>query len=278
MNFLNSVRSNLAMFALGGAFMLGSRGLFQVKPGEQGLIYNYLKGDFDKLTYREGYHWRIPYITEVIKFDTRSKNHQESSVTANRDLQEINFEIRVLYKPDSAKLKDIYRRLGPHYADKVLSPIIKEVAKTIIAQYNAQELLSQREQVSADIKSALRERLSFFDVLLDEISITQLSFSKEYEKAIEEKQIAQQTAERMKYVVEKAKQVKKSYIIAAEGEVQALSLLGQSLKDSPAFIELFKIETSREVADILSKAKNKILLDSNSLLINNLANDHTQKK
>ena len=239
-----------------------------MRPGEQALVYNYIRGDFSKQTYREGYHWRMPIISRSIVFDTRSKNHQESATTANRDLQEINFEIRVLYKPNAAKLKEIYRMLGKNYAEKVLSPIIKEVAKTVIAQYNAQELLSQREQVSLDIKSALRERLTFFNILLDEISLTQLSFSREYERAIEEKQIAQQTAERVKYVVEKAKQIKKSYIIQAEGEVQALKLLGQSLQENPAFLDLFRVEASREIADLLSKGRSRVLLDSDTLLIN----------
>ena len=61
--------------------------------------------------------------------------------------------------------------------------------------------MSQREQVSNDIKAALKERLGYFSILIDEVSITQTSFSRDYEKAIEDKQIAQQTAERMKYIV-----------------------------------------------------------------------------
>lgn len=251
--------------AAGGLLLAG---LFQVKPGEQAVVYNYLRGDFAARTLKEGYHWRLPLATRAVIFDTRSKNHQEFAVTSNRDLQEINFEIRVLYKPDALRLKEIYRSLGKNYAEKVLSAVVKEVSKTIIAQYNAQELLSQREQVSADIKAALRERLGLFNILLDEISITQLSFSKEYEHAIEEKQIAQQTAERFKFVVEKAKQIKKSHVIAAEGDAQAIHLLGQSLQESPLFLELFRIETSKEIADVLGKSRNRVMLDSNALLIN----------
>lgn len=249
-----------------GAVVLG--GLFQVKPGEQGIIYNYLRGDFSAGTLKEGYHWRLPLLTRAVIFDTRSRSHQEFAVTSNRDLQEVNFEIRVLFKPDTQRLRELYRELGRNYAEKVLSPVVKEVAKTIIAQYNAQELLSQREQVSADIKAALRERLALFNLLLDEISITQLSFSKEYEHAIEEKQIAQQTAERVKYIVEKAKQVKKSHIITAEGDAQSIDLIGQALQESPLFLELFRIETSKEIAETLSKSRNRVMLDSSSLLIN----------
>lgn len=151
--------------------------------------------------------------------------------------------------------------------------MVKEVAKTIIAQYNAQQLLSQREQVSSDIKVALKHRLGYFNVFVDEVSITQTSFSREYEKAIEQKQIAQQTAERMKYLVEKAKQVKKSAIIGAEADCRSIELIGEAVKDNPAYLTLKRIEAAKEIAEILKGSRNKVLLDSNLLLLNTTIKD-----
>lgn len=133
-----------------------------------------------------------------------------------------------------------------------MAQIIREVSKTVIAQYDAQSLLSQREQVSANVKAALKERLSTFHVLIDEVTITKTSFSKEYEKAIEEKQIAQQTAERMKYIVQKAKQIKQATIIQAEADVESIKLIGKAVKENPAYLILQKIEASKNIAKILS--------------------------
>lgn len=156
---------------------------------------------------------RIPFIQKPIIYETRTRFIEESTETNNRDLQRVNFTIRVLYKPDPEQLVQITRELGSNYSEKIMAQIIREVSKTVIAQYDAQSLLSQREQVSANVKAALKERLSTFHILIDDVTITKTSFSREYEKAIEEKQIAQQTAERMKYIVQKAKQIKQATII-----------------------------------------------------------------
>merc|ERR1712204_78868 len=95
-----------------------------------------------------------------------------------------------------------------------------------------------------------------------------LEFSKEFAKAVEDKQIAQQDAEQAKFVVQLAKQEKQSKIIAAEGEAMAAGLIGESMKKNPVFAELRRIEAARYVAQTLANSHNRIFLDSNSLLMN----------
>lgn len=76
---------------------------------------------------------RLPFITRPIIYETRTRFLEESAETNNRDLQKVNFTIRVLYKPDPNYLVEITRDLGNKYVQKLLSPIIREVSKTIIA-------------------------------------------------------------------------------------------------------------------------------------------------
>lgn len=198
MNIPTKLLSNVGLLGL-GLISLGSS-VFYVSAGENGILYNYLTKSFST-NFREGYHIRIPFITRPIIFETRTRFVEESSSTANKDLQKVNFTIRVLFRPDPKNLVSIFENLGLSYAEKLLNPIIKEISKAIIANYDAHSLLSQREKLSQDIKVALRERISKFNILIEEVTINNTSFSKEYEKAIEEKQIAQQKAERMKYKV-----------------------------------------------------------------------------
>lgn len=105
-------------------------------------------------------------------------------------------------------------------------------------------------------------------IVLDDVSITDLGFGVEYSKAIEEKQIAQQQAERAKYLVEQAIQDKKSTIIRAMGEAKAAELFGLSLQKSPAFLELRRIEGARDIASMLARSRNKVYLDAETLLLN----------
>lgn len=112
----------------------------------------------------------------------------------------------------------------------------------MVAQYNAAQLLTMREVVSKDIRRILGERARYFGIILEDVSITALTFSKEYTAAVEAKQVAQQEAERAKFIVEKALQEKQSAIVRAQGEAQSARLIGQAIQQNPAFIALRKIE------------------------------------
>ena len=108
----------------------------------------------------------------------------------------------------------------------MLPSIVNEVTKAVVAQYNAAELLTKRDDVSKKIRDSLTMRAADFHILLDDVSITHLAFSKEYTAAVEDKQVAQQDAVRGKYIVEKALQEKRTIVIRAEGEADSATLIG----------------------------------------------------
>ena len=153
--------------------------------------------------------------------------------------------MRVLIRPDPNKLPEVYRFLGMDYDGRVLPSVGNEVLKSVIARYTATQLLTEREQVSAKIREILKERLVEFHIVLDDVSITDLHFGPEFTKAIEDKQIAQQQAERAKFQVEQAIQDKRSTIIKAVGEAKAARLLGEAMTSSPAFLDLRRVEAAR---------------------------------
>jgi prohibitin 2 len=124
--------------------------------------------------------------------------------------------------------------------------------------------------VSKQIRDMLTARSADFRIVLDDVAITHLAFSKEYTAAVEAKQVAQQDSERSKYIVERALQEKKSIIIKAQGEAQAATLIGQAILKNPAFLELRKIDASKEVAQILQGSANKVYLNADNLMINTL--------
>lgn len=118
------------------------------------------------------------------------------------------------------------------------------------------------------VRQRLIERAGHFNILLEDVSITAVQFSEEFAHAVEAKQIAQQDAQRAAFVVEKAKQEQQSIIIKAQGEAEAARMIGESMRQNPAFIDLRRIEAAREVAQTISKSNNRVYLDANSLLLN----------
>merc|ERR1719476_139066 len=180
----------------------------------------------------------------------------------------VNISLRALCKPDQGRLPDIYRQLGMDFDEKVLPSIVNEVLKSVVAQYNASQLIVQRELVSRMIRQRLVQRANDFGILLDDVSITHLSFSPEYEKAVESKQVAQQQAERARYLVLKAQEEKKKTIIHAEGERQSAQMIGDAMKANPGFVELRRIQVAKDISTLLSKSSNRMVLTSDSLLLN----------
>lgn len=197
--------------------------------------------------------------------DIRSRPRMIISTTGTKDLQNVKIQLRVLSHPDERELPTIYRTLGLDFDDRILPSIGNEVLKAVVAQYNAEELLSKRETVSRSINQALVERASKFNILLDDVSITHLQFGTEFSRAIEHKQVAQQEAETQAYVVMKADQERKAAIIRAEGEAEAAELISSAMSSAgTGLVDVRRIDTAKEVAATLARSGNVVYLPSSS--------------
>lgn len=101
-----------------------------------------------------------------------------------------------------------------------------------MAKFNASQLITQRQQVSLLIRKELTERARDFNIILDDVSITDLSFGREYAAAVEAKQVAQQEAQRAAFIVEQAVQERQQKIVQAEGEAEAAKMMSFFLSSS----------------------------------------------
>merc|ERR1719379_3415218 len=166
----------------------------------------------------EGTHFRIPWLQTPHLFDVRIRPRNISSNTGTKDLQVVTINLRVLSRPEEEFLPDIFSSLGVDYDERVLPSIGNEVLKAVVAQYNAESLITKREAVSCEVRDALTKRAKEFHIKLDDVAIADLKFGKEFTAAIESKQVAEQDAERARFLVMKAEQEKRASIIRAEGE------------------------------------------------------------
>lgn len=180
----------------------------------------------------------------------------------------VNLTLRVLSRPDTERLPVIVQNLGLEYDEKVLPSIGNEVLKAVVAQFNADQLLTERPSVSALVRESLVRRARDFNILLDDVAITHLSYGAEFSRAVEQKQVAQQEAERSKFVVMKAEQERRAAIIRAEGESDAAKLISDATAAAGmGLIELRRIEASREVAATLAKSPNVAYLPGGNNLL-----------
>jgi len=256
-----------SLLALGGVGYVLYSSIFTVDPGRRAIIWSMIGGLKDQV-YGEGFHFRIPYIDRPIMFDVRTRPRKIESMTGSKDMQMVMVVVRVLHYPDPEELVTIARKLGSDYDERVLPSIVNEVTKSVVACYNASELLTKREAVSNEIRSRLIARAKEFNIVLEDVSITHLNFSPVYNAAVESKKVAEQEAERAKYIVDKALQEKRSIVVKAEGEARSAELIGSSIKENPGFLQLRRIDAAREISATISNSANKVYLTADSLLLN----------
>ena len=131
--------------------------LFNVDGGHRAVIFDRFQG-IKSAVVGEGTHFMIPWVQRPIIFDIRARPKNVPSVTGSKDLQNVNITLRILFRPKPDALPNIYTTLGQDYDDRVLPSITNEVLKAVVAQFDAGELITQRELVSAKVNEELTKR------------------------------------------------------------------------------------------------------------------------
>jgi prohibitin 1 len=258
MNFADKLFRRLSYvgFGLAAVGSLFTSTLYSVDGGQRALIFDRFKGVRSEI-YGEGMHYVIPGLQWPIFFDIRTAPQVITSKTGTKDLQIVSIDIRILYRPDMEFLPSIYLNLGKDYQERVLPSIGNEVLKSIVAHYTAEQLLIEREVISREIRERLTQRASEFHIILEDVAITHLAFGPEFTAACEQKQVAQQDAERAKFVVMQREQERLAAIIKAEGEAESAKLISDAIKNfGMGLLEIRKIEAAKFIAMTMSKSPN----------------------
>lgn len=176
----------------------------------------------------EGFHVKNP-LDKANSYDIKVLKDQSEAAAASKDLQDVRATIVINYRLEAGKISEIHKNIGVFYKEKLIDPAVQEVFKAAAAKYDATQLITDRPAVKAEAYSEITKRLDRYGIIVQDLSITNFSFSKEFTSAIESKQVAAQEAERAKFNLEKAN------LDAQSQEVQKTSL-------SPLLLQKYAID------------------------------------
>ena len=254
-----NVNQNAVKLILGAIIVLiiigvvASSSVKIVDAGNRGILTHWSAVDLTSPPLDEGIHFVIPFQDEVIQMEVRTLKYDTSTRSASKDLQTVQTTVTVNYHPDPEKVHILYKEIGMNYENRVIQPAIDETVKQVSANYNAEELITKRPLVKADIENAIRERLEAFYVQTEVISITDFEFSPLFAKAIESKVEAEQKAQKAENdlirIEVEARQLEAqavglaaANIAEANGEAEAISIINRALSSNPFYLEWLKTQ------------------------------------
>jgi len=224
----------LVLVVLGGS--MGTVG-----AGEQGVLLKFgaVTGEIKD----EGLYFKVPFMHQVVLMSTQIQKYTATATSSSKDLQVVSTEVTLNYQLNATQVGEIYRTMRRQYESRIIQPYIQEAVKSVTANYNAEELITQRPAVKSELQDFVTERLAPLGMNVVELSITDFQFSATFQQAIEAKVTAVQQALEAENALVRVEFEAKQEIAKARAEAKGLEL--QKAQVTPQLIRLRQIEVQR---------------------------------
>ncbi|MFH1292225.1 MAG: prohibitin family protein [bacterium] len=228
------------LFALSAFSILNP--MVKITAGQRGVVLKW--GAVSGRILDEGIHWLMPVMDEVVKMDVKVQKEEKGATASSKDLQTVTSKVAINYHLDSKKVDKLWQEVGKDYSNRVIAPAIEEFVKKTTAKYTAEQLITKREDVKADLKSALTENLAKNNIIVDDIFITDFKFSDTFNAAIEAKVTAEQRALESKNKLEQVKYEAEQRVAKATADAQAIKIQAQAITQQGGkdYVQLKAIE------------------------------------
>lgn len=200
-----------------------------VNAGERGVVM--LFGKVQEKILGEGLHLIIPLVNTVQKLSVRVQKHEISAEASSKDLQEVFTDVALNWHIIPEEANVIFQQIGDENSvvDRIINPAVEEVLKAVVAKYTAEEIVTKRGDVKAEVDNALLTRLASYHIQVDDISLVHVHFSQRFTDAVEAKQIAEQQAKQAEFIALKATKEAEAKVNLARGEAEAQRLIRETL-------------------------------------------------
>lgn len=182
-----------------------------------------------------GFVFKLPLVENVHEMETRTQKEQVDAASASKDLQQVSATIALNFHLRGEKAVVVYQNVGEDYINRIVAPAMQESFKATTAKFTAEDLIGKREAVKQLAYAELKTRLDKYNIVVDDFNIVNFDFSKDFNNAIEQKQVAQQDLERAKTEASTA-------VAKAQGQADAQKRLKDSGSLSPEYLQFLAVQ------------------------------------
>jgi prohibitin 2 len=219
--------------------IVASTSTYVVQPGERGIEVTL--GKVSPVFKPEGFGLKTPFITTIVPVTIRQQTKEVQAPCYSSDLQQVNLNLRVLYRIPEASVVQIYQGYAGDPFDSLIAPRVQEALKEVTAMQSAEQIVKNREDIKTKALAATRIKIGTL-LVVEDLVIENIDLSKELETAIEAKMVQEQEAAKAKFTQQKAQIEADTVVIKAKGDAESIRIRGEALKQTPAFIDLQIVE------------------------------------
>jgi prohibitin 2 len=241
-----------ALFGLVFLYVLG-QSFVLVGAGERAVIFNRFTGT-QPYQLGEGLHLLLPWVQYPTVYDVKTHTYTMSAASTESNAQAgnandaltaltadglpVTLDMSILFHVDPNNVWRLHREIGSLFVEKIVRPQARAHVRMVVSQYPVVDVYGgRRARIVAEINARLKELFARNYIVLDEALLRHVSFSNEFQQAIEQKQVAQQEVQQMQFVLQQAEKERRRKIIQAEGEAESIRLKAAALAQNPKLVE-----------------------------------------
>ena len=216
-----------------------------VSAGQGGVLLRF--GAVTGKIKEEGLYFKIPFAEQVVLMSTQIQKYSAPASASSKDLQVVTTEVTLNYQLEASKVGEIYRTLRQDYENRIIQPFIQEAVKSTTANFDAEQLITQRPRVKDELQNLITARLAPLGIGVVQLSITDFRFTQVFQDSIEAKVKAVQQALEAENALKRVQFEAQQQITRATAEAKGLEL--QRAQITAQLLELRQIEVQRAAVE-----------------------------
>lgn len=230
---------------------------YEVPAGNIGVVTRF--GAVNRVAY-SGINTKIPFVEKAVMLSIRTQKDEVQATAMSENLQVVTSQIAVNYHLDGNHAKEVYQNVGANYAEIIVAPAIQNTFKAVTAKFNAEELITKRDEVRMLAEEELTKQLEPYFIVVENFNIVNFDFSEEYQNAIEAKQVTQQQVETSKQKLAQAEIDAQTVIAQAQGQADAQKALAETGALTDEYLQyLFLTKWNGVLPQVMTSSSNSMI-------------------